>query len=177
MRIISGSHRGRIINPPKYFTARPTTDRAKEGLFNILDNNIYFEKIKALDLFAGTGSISYELASRDCLDITAVEQNKKYAGFIQQTAEKLNFEQLIVINTDAIQFLNKTNIKYDLIFADPPFDMPDFDKIPHIVFEKQLLNTDGWLVIEHPPEVNFAGNKHLLKTRNYGKVHFSFFEL
>ncbi len=177
MRIISGTNKSRIITPPSYFEARPTTDRAKEGLFNILDNNLYINKIRALDLFAGTGSISYELASRGCNDITTVELNRKYADFIKKTAEQLHFNQIITLNTDAFKYLEKSSVKFDLIFADPPYDMKGIEKIPELVFENQLLRKGGWLVLEHSPEVSFAGKDNLLKVRNYGKVYFSIFEL
>lgn len=175
MRIISGSYRGKIINPPKNFTARPTTDMAKEGLFNILANNFDFEEVAALDLFSGSGSISFEFASRGCPDIDLVEINPVHYAFIAKTAKELGFSQIHPVKHNAFQFLKFCNKQYNLIFADPPYDIAGVDLIPQLVFENNLLAGDGWLIIEHSEKYSFNLQQNFLETRKYGKVNFSIF--
>ena len=175
MRIIRGSHGGRKIIAPGNLPVRPTTDLAKESLFNILDNHIYFEDIEVLDLFAGTGSISYEFASRGSKLVIAVDIHPRCVHFITDTAKKLKFDQLKVIRTSAFGFLQHSSSKYDLIFADPPYDLEGIEQIVEIVNEKQLLKENGWLIIEHDRSKDFSGYAGFYQQRNYGKVNFSFF--
>ena len=176
MRIISGSHKGRLIQPPANLPVRPTTDMAKESLFNILNNKIDFEDLTALDLFAGTGSISFELASRGAKEITAVDLNYKCVEYISYAAAKFNFNNIRTVRANAIAFLGFCKVQYDLIFADPPYDMIDVASIPDIVSEKKLLKENGLFVLEHSRDVEFSKHKTFLEHRNYGKVNFSFFK-
>ena len=175
MRIISGSHKSRRINPPKNLPVRPTTDLAKESLFNILANYFDLEDMDILDLFAGTGNISYEFASRYANEITAVEINFKCVKFIKSTALQLDFKNIKVIRRDVFDFLQKTNKTYDIIFADPPYDLDGIEKIPQIVFENNLLNKDGWLIVEHSKETKLDDHPNFLQNRKYSKVNFSIF--
>ncbi len=175
MRIISGSHRGRRIIAPNNLPVRPTTDLAKESLFNILNNHYDFDELEVLDLFAGIGSISFEFASRDAIAITSVEKEFKCVNFLSETKEKLGFENVNIIKADVFKFLTFPHPAYDIIFADPPYDMKGFEDIPELVFKNNLLKSDGRLIIEHPREIDFSKSTNYLETRNYGKVHFSFF--
>ena len=175
MRIIRGNHRGRKIVAPANLPVRPTTDLAKESLFNIIDNHFYFEDIMVLDLFAGTGNISYEFASRECPLVMALDQNPRCARFISETAGKLKMENLKVIKGTAEGFLKHTSLKFDIIFADPPYDMERKEEIIRMVFDRGLLNPDGWLIIEHSRKDEFSGIPRFFDQRHYGKVNFSFF--
>ncbi len=175
MRIVSGSHRSRRITPPNGLPVRPTTDLAKERLFNIQNNRVDFEEISVLDLFAGTGNISYEFASRGAREIMAVELNPKCAAFIEKTAEVLAFKIMSVVRTNVFTFLPVMKRQFDLIFADPPFESEDIDKLPDLIFGNKLLAEDGWLVIEHPRNVKFQNHPNFTEHRQYGKVNFSFF--
>ncbi len=176
MRIISGIHGGRRITPPvKMPYTRPTTDIAKEGLFNIIQNNIDFEDIKSLDLFGGTGCISYELASRGASDLTIVEKDPKMYEFIKKTAEALKFNNIIVIRQDVFSFMNSCNQQYDFIFAGPPYALATIDEIPKIIFEKKLLQQGGWFVLEHTPRNDYKKYDHFKTERNYGTTIFSIF--
>jgi len=176
MRIVGGDLSGRKIPNPKRFDARPTTDVAKESLFNILNNDYYFDEINVLDLFAGSGSISFEFASRGTESITSVEKNPIHAKFIEQTAEFFQIESIIVLNSDAFKFLELTSTKYDVVFADPPYDLENVEKIPDILFEKELLKKDGVFILEHSKRYSFKNHSHFKKEKKYGKVHFTFFE-
>lgn len=175
MRIIRGSHGGRKILAPANLPVRPTTDLAKESLFNILDNHIYFEDIEVLDLFAGTGSISYEFASRGSKSVIAVDIHPRCVKFIAETATRLNFSQLKAIRTSAIGFLQHSSSKFDLIFADPPYDLEGIEQIVVLVMERQLLRDGGWLILEHDKSHDFSSFVGFFQQRNYGKVNFSFF--
>jgi 16S rRNA (guanine(966)-N(2))-methyltransferase RsmD len=176
MRIISGIHGGRRITPPvKMPYTRPTTDIAKEGLFNIIQNNIDFEDIKSLDLFGGTGCISYELASRGASDLTIVEKDPKMYEFIKKTAEALKFNNINVIRQDVFSFMNSCNQQYDFIFAGPPYALATIDEIPKIIFEKKLLQQGGWFVLEHTPRNDYKKYDHFKTERNYGTTIFSIF--
>ena len=175
MRIIRGKHGGRKILAPANLPVRPTTDLAKESLFNILDNHIYFEDIEVLDLFAGTGSISYEFASRGSKSVLAVEIHPRCARFIADTAAKIGFSQLKVVRASAFSFLEHCTSKFDLIFADPPYELEGIEKIPLIIHERQLLRDNGWLIIEHDRSKDFTKIPGFSQQRNYGKVNFSFF--
>ncbi|MBE9467602.1 MAG: RsmD family RNA methyltransferase [Bacteroidetes bacterium] len=176
MRIISGIYKKKLISPPKNFKLRPTTDIAKEALFNIISNNFDFEDIAVLDLFSGTGSISYEFASRGCNSIISVENNYKHASFIKGTAKQLNFDQIKTIKIDAFSYLKSCQSSFDLIFADPPYDLKEIEKIPEYVFTNNLLKNNSWLIVEHSEKTNFSESPYFKELRNYSKVHFSIFE-
>src|SRR5690242_568508 len=176
MRIITGKYRGRKINPPaKMPYTRPTTDVAKEGLFNIIENNISIEGIKTLDIFGGTGSISYELASRGAAELTIVEKDPKMYEFIRTKIEELHIENCMVEKMDVFRFLQNCREKFDLIFAGPPYALETIDDLPRIIREKELLKEGGWFILEHTPANNYE-NEPLFKTmRNYGTTVFSIF--
>ena len=176
MRIISGKNKGRKIIAPDNLPVRPTTDFAKEALFNILRNQFRLEGIEVLDLFAGTGNISYEFASRDAQRILCVDNNIYCTKFIQQTANKLNYKNLIVIQADYKTFLKRTNRNWDLIFADPPYNMEDVEDIPSLIFDHQLLKPEGILIVEHKKSICFNHLLHFYDHRVYGNVNFSFFK-
>lgn len=154
---------------------RPTTDMAKESLFNILENYLDFETVTALDLFAGTGNISYELVSRGCPKVTSVDHDNGCVRFIRETANKLDMKELVAVRSDVYRFLLNHKMKYDLIFADPPYDCQDYDSIIRLVFENELLNDDGLFVLEHDKTVHFEEHPHFMDQRHYGKVNFTFF--
>ncbi len=143
MRIVSGKHKGIRLNPPLNISARPTTDFAKESLFNVLNNRVDFEELRVLDLFAGTGGISFEFASRGCISVTSVEKNRVQANFIRKTCTQLKLDEVQLIQGDVFKFLKSTKVKYDLIFADPPYDLPELEILPDLVFEHELLAEDG----------------------------------
>ena len=177
MRIISGQFKGRRITAPKKLPVRPTTDMAKEALFNILNNQFYFDDISVLDLFTGTGSISYEFASRGTENITAVDEDLGCIKFINKTAEE--FEMSIqAIKSDVYKFLETTKLQANVIFADPPysFSLEQFSKIPELVFANNVLETDGVLIVEHPKQIDLSGLPNFSYSKNYGGSVFSFFE-
>lgn len=174
MRIISGKNRGRHIVAPDNLPVRPTTDLGKESLFNILNNYFYFDRVRVLDLFSGTGNLSYEFASRGALSVIAVDSDQRCTNFIRKTAEKLQYNQLLVIRQDAFAYLKACRQKFDIIFADPPYQMEGIEQVAELVFENQLLNPDGWLVLEHSKEHDFSDNPHFFQHRIYGKLNFSF---
>jgi 16S rRNA (guanine966-N2)-methyltransferase len=176
VRIISGKYRGKQIVAPSDLPVRPTTDFAKTGLFNILSNKIDFENVKLLDLCSGTGCISYEFASRGCENILAVDAETKCVKFINETFEKLNFIGCEALKADVFQFLKNCNEKFDVIFADPPFDLKGKERIPLLVFENKLLNENGILVLEHSSSNVIEGDFRNTETRKYGNVAFTFFE-
>lgn len=176
MRIIGGRHGGRKFNPPAKIPARPTTDIAKEGLFNTLQNMIEFEGLKTLDIFGGTGSISYELASRGATDLTLIERDRKTVQFIKTTVEELNFDNFKIIQSDVFKFIDNCNDKYDFIFAGPPYALDEIDSIPIEIFEKQLLKPKGIFILEHTPRNNYEQHPQLIKVKNYGTTLFSFFQ-
>jgi 16S rRNA (guanine(966)-N(2))-methyltransferase RsmD len=176
MRIISGQYRGRLLPAiPKGFKARPTTDFAKENLFNILENSFDISTVKVLDLFAGTGGISYEFASRGSKHIDAVEIEFLHFSYIKKTSEILNFNQIHVIRNDSFRFLKFCRESYDIIFADPPYSNDKIALIPKLVFENQLLNEGGYLIVEHSNSNNFSNTTGFTQQRQYGSVNFSFF--
>jgi 16S rRNA (guanine(966)-N(2))-methyltransferase RsmD len=176
VRIISGKYRGKTLNPGKNFNARPTTDFAKESLFNILANQYDFETLEVLDLFSGTGSISFEFASRDCIHIEAVELNHRHSAYISKMGRELNFNQLKVRNANAFQFLKSCLRKYDIIFADPPYEMEGVETLPEIILNKDLLKEEGVFILEHSKNLNFSGHPRMADHRTYGSVNFSFFK-
>lgn len=176
MRIISGILKGRRINPPKNIPVRPTTDMAKESLFNILNNIVDFTELKVLDLFAGTGNISMEFASREVLSITSVELNFKCVEFIRKTARDFGLDNSTVHRADVFNYLKRPpKESYDLIFSDAPYDLKGIDKLPDLILDRGWLQKNAWLIIEHPKDVDFTKHKSFNQLRNYGKVHFSFF--
>jgi len=175
MRIISGSLRGKRFYPPKNIPARPTTDFAKEALFNILNNNFDFSEVKFLDLFAGTGSLDMEMFSRGCTDITSVDMSKISLGFIKKMSEEVKIPNHKIILGDAIKYAENCTQQYDLIFAGPPYALDVIDTIPDLIFEKKLLKEDGWFILETSPRHDFTEHPKLLEVRNYGQTHFWFF--
>lgn len=175
MRIISGIHRGRKLNPPNNLPIRPTTDFAKEGLFNVLNNLVDFESIQVLDLFAGTGSISFEFISRGAEKVVSVDNNVGCIKFIEQTTKLFKIDNLSIIQKDAFKYIEQTNLKFDVIFADAPYDMSNIIDIHKIIFERNLLNENGWLILEHSSDRILVSEAYFNQLRKYGKVHFSFF--
>lgn len=176
MRIISGELGGRRFNPPaKMPYTRPTTDIAKEGLFNILSNNLDFEKIKSLDLFGGTGSISYELASRGVTDLTIVEKDAAMFAFIRKTAAELGIENIKTVKADVFSYILNCSEKFDFIFAGPPYALVNIDDLPKMVFQKKLLNKNGWFILEHTPRNSYQSFPFFKSERNYGTTVFSIF--
>ena len=178
MRIISGQFKGRRISPPKKLPVRPTTDMSKEALFNILNNHFNFTELRILDLFAGTGNISYEFASRGSEPIIAVDADYGCVSFIKKTATEFEFN-LTAIKSDVFAFLEKNKGEYDIIFADPPYGISqaEFEKVVTLVFEKQLLAEEGMLVLEHSKHTKLNHLEHFSFERNYGGSIFTFFEL
>lgn len=176
MRITGGRLKGRIIEPPKSFEARPTTDFAKEGLFNILQNHYDFSTLGVLDLFAGSGSISFEFISRGCPDVTAIEMHRPYVDFIRRTAKDMGVDQsLQVVRHNVFDFLSLCRRRYSLVFADPPYRLEGVDRLPGKIFDSGILEPDALFVLEHSKTYNFTDAPHFLKEKKYGKVHFSFF--
>ncbi|WP_430468320.1 16S rRNA (guanine(966)-N(2))-methyltransferase RsmD [Winogradskyella ouciana] len=177
MRIISGLYKGRKIQAPKKLPVRPTTDMAKEALFNILNNQYYFDEISVLDLFSGTGNISYEFASRGTEQIVAVDANYGCIKFIKETAE--NFEMPIrTTKSDVFKFLENSKQQHTIIFADPPYDFEVelFSKIPQLVFQNKLLEDNGSLIIEHSKHTDLSHLDHYSHSKSYGGNMFSFFK-
>jgi len=177
MRIISGKYKGRRINAPKKLPVRPTTDLAKESLFNILNNEFYIDEVVLLDLFSGTGNISYEFASRGCTKITAVDADYGCTAFIRKTAEEFDFN-INVIKSDVFKFLEKTKLKSKIIFADPPynFSAEKFAEIRQLVFGNNLLVENGYLIIEHSDHTSLEHLEYFSYSKKYGGCVFSFFE-
>ncbi len=177
MRIIAGKFGGRRISPPaKMPHTRPTTDIAKEGLFNILQNSFEIEGAKTLDLFGGTGSISYELASRGAANLTIVEKDPKMAAFIKQQLEQLNIPEATLVQSEVFQFMERCTDQFDFIFAGPPYALTAIDELPKKVFALNLLKPGGWFVLEHTPRNDYKNFEHYLKERNYGTTIFTIFE-
>jgi 16S rRNA (guanine966-N2)-methyltransferase len=178
MRIISGKHGGRKILPPsKMPFTRPTTDIAKEGLFNILQNQVDFEEISTLDLFGGTGAITYELQSRGAGKSLIVEKDPQMVLFIKKSLETLGFGDVHVLRMEVFDFLGTCQEKFDFIFAGPPYALTNIDEIPKTIINRQMLNPEGLLVLEHTPRNRYENYPGFVKQRNYGTTIFSFFEL
>ena len=176
MRIISGTHKGRAFNPPGNLPVRPTTDFAKQALFNILANKVDISELKVLDLFCGTGSISYEFASRGCTDITAVDKNADCTAYVKKAAAEFKFENIKVIKSEVSTFINHCNEQFDLIFADPPYEMRETPSVVELILEKKILKPEGFLILEHSDELSFEQFPSFLEQRNYSRVNFSFFD-
>jgi len=167
---------GRRIQPPAHMPhTRPTTDIAKEGLFNILQNNLDFESLRTLDLFGGTGAISYELASRGVSDLTIVEKDPKMFEFIRKTADSLKIEGIKVIRSEVFRYIAECSQQYDFIFAGPPYALTTIDDLPRKIFEKGLLKEGGWFILEHTPRNDYKGFPHYHWERNYGTTIFTLF--
>ncbi len=177
MRIIGGKFKGRRFDPPAdNWPTRPTTDYAKEGLFNILNNNIDFEETKMLDLFGGTGSHCYEFISRGCTNATYVDKFQAAINFVKKTAEALKItENIRIIRSDVFRFMESSGEDYDYIFAGPPYALDTMDTIPDFVFKYKLLRPEGWFVMEHNPHHTYKHHPNYLQERHYGKTIFSFF--
>ena len=176
MRIISGSHKGKSIAAPKSLPVRPTTDFAKEALFNILENNFYMDDVKVLDLFCGTGNISYEFASRGASSITSVDQHFGCVGFTKKTARELSFNSIHCVKNDVFKFLKQHSQPYDIIFADPPYDLKNIADLVQLVFENNWLHDNGWLIIEHDKRTDLSEYPHFFRQRKYSNVNFSIFK-
>lgn len=178
MRIIGGRFKGRRFNPPaKNWPTRPTTDFAKEGLFNILQNSLDFSELSVLDLFGGTGNHSYEFISRGCQDVTYVDKFGGCVAFVKKTARELEIEPYLkIVRADVFKFITTAHRSYDYIFAGPPYPLPNIPEIPDLILEKKLLADGGWLVLEHNPKHDFSDHPNLVQVRNYGTTIFSFFE-
>lgn len=176
MRIVSGRYKGRRLDLPKNFKARPTTDFAKENLFNILSNSIDWEDVKALDLFGGTGSISFELVSRGCPQVTCVEKYPPNYSFIEKTKDLLDAKELRIFKMDVFKYLEISKDQFDFIFADPPYDLPFLKEVPKIIAEKNLLKAGGTFILEHSKSDDFSTSPFFKEKRVYGSVNFSIFE-
>lgn len=175
MRIIAGSLKGRRLNPPQNLPVRPTTDMARESLFNILNNYVDYEDISVLDLCAGTGAVSFEFASRGASDVTSIDISAQCTDFIKRAAQQLSVSNIHVVRADIFDILKRSNRKFDLVFADPPYAMEGVDLLPDLVFERNLLTDDGIFVLEHSRDHSFEEHPHFWQHRNYGKVNFTFF--
>ena len=162
--------------PPRNLRARPTTDFAKENLFNVLVNLVDFEELDVLDLFSGTGSISYEFASREARSVTSVEVNSVHHSFIRQTAKELKFENFYAVKANVFLYLKSCIKQFDLIFSDAPYDLEGSEEVINLVFEKNLLKEDGFLIFEHSKDKNFSEHPNFWQSRSYGSVQFSFFK-
>ncbi len=175
MRIIGGKYRGRRIVPPPGFKARPTTDFARESLFNILNNRVDFKEISVLDLFSGTGSISYEFASRGAKEVHLVEMDMKHILGIRRIIKDLGINNIKTIHIDVRAYLKTCSVRYDVIFADPPYKLSWLNEIPDIVVSSGIVKEGGFLILEHPRDMSFSSHKLFFEHRNYGGVNFSFF--
>jgi len=176
MRIISGSLGRRKLHTPNNLKLRPTTDQAKEGLFNILSNRYYFDELNILDLFSGTGGISYEFISRGAISVTAVESNLIHFKYISSVKKELNLTDLQLVKSDVFKFLEFNTRKFELIFADPPFNLEELNSIPDLIFKGEHLSEKGVLILEHSSDNDFSNHENFVEVRRYGKVQFSFFE-
>ena len=175
MRIITGIYKGRRFDVPRSFKARPTTDFAKENIFNVLNAYIDFEGASALDLFSGTGSISMELVSRGCSQVVSVEADRDHHSFIRSCLKKLDTDVCIPLRGDVFRFLRSCHVQYDFIFADPPYALKELESIPELIFKNNLLKEGGLFVLEHGKQNNFEDHPHFIERRVYGSVNFSLF--
>lgn len=177
MRIIRGKYGRRRFDVPNNITARPTTDFARENIFNVLENIYDFEGLTALDLFAGTGAISLEFVSRGCESVVAVEQASTQYNFIRKVKEQLNAQNLTVVRGDVFRFIAASSQKFDFIFADPPYDLPNLADIPMLLMQSQMLKEDTIIVVEHSKNNDFSHLPHFWQHRQYGSVNFSIFKM
>ncbi|MEI6457050.1 MAG: RsmD family RNA methyltransferase [bacterium] len=177
MRIVSGKYKGRKLHPPSNLPVRPTTDFAKESLFNILNNLIDFESLAVLDLFSGTGSIAFEFISRGCLSVTAVDQNPRCIDFIKKASAEIGIDNLRAVRSNAFSILRNPTASFDLIFADPPYDVKELPSIPELVLTTTILNPGGLFILEHSGNYRFDDHPQFFQKRNYGSVNFTFFSM
>ncbi len=175
MRIIAGSLRGRRLNPPTTLPVRPTTDMARESLFNILNNYVDYEECTVMDLFAGTGAVSLEFVSRGAKEVTSIDINAQCTEFIKSSAQQFGVKNIHVVRSDVFDLIKRAYKKFDIIFADPPYALENLAQLPDLIFEHQLLTEDGIFILEHPREYQFEDHPHFWQHRNYGKVNFTFF--
>ena len=175
MRIIAGSLKGRRLNPPTSLPVRPTTDMARESLFNILNNYVDYEECTVMDLFAGTGAVSLEFVSRGAKEVTAVDINGQCTDFIKASALQFGVKNIHVVRADVFDLLKRAYKKFDIVFADPPYALENLESLPDRVFEHNLLTDDGVFILEHPREYQFEEHPHFWQHRHYGKVNFTFF--
>ena len=176
MRIIGGKYKGRRISPPSGFKARPTTDFARESLFNILNNRIDFEDVTVLDLFSGTGIISYEFASRGAREVHLVEMDMRHISGIRRTIKDMGITNIKTIRIDVRAYLKTCSVSYDVIFADPPYELSWLKEIPDLVIGSGIMKEDGFFILEHPRDMTFNSHNLFFEHRNYGGVNFSFFK-
>ncbi|MBR3725592.1 MAG: 16S rRNA (guanine(966)-N(2))-methyltransferase RsmD [Bacteroidales bacterium] len=175
MRIIAGSLKGRRLNPPTSLPVRPTTDMARESLFNILNNYVDYEDCSVMDLFAGTGAVSLEFISRGAKEVTSVDINNQCIDFIKHSAIQFGVANLKAVRSDVFELLKRAYKKFDIVFADPPYSLESLPQLPDIIFNSNVLTDDGIFILEHPREFQFESHPHFWQHRNYGKVNFSFF--
>jgi 16S rRNA (guanine(966)-N(2))-methyltransferase RsmD len=175
MRIITGKYKGRHFEIPRSFKARPTTDFAKENIFNVLIQYVDLEEATALDLFSGTGSITLELLSRGCQQVISVEMDRDHHRFICECIKKLDTQACIPLRADVFRFLKSCHTQFDFIFADPPYALKEIPTIPDLVFEKGLLKEEGLFILEHGKDHDFSQHPHFVEHRSYGSVNFSLF--
>lgn len=175
MRIITGLYKGRHFDIPRSFKARPTTDFAKENIFNVLNGYIDFDGAAALDLFSGTGSISLEMLSRGCRPVVSVEADRDHARFIAECMKKIGTADNVLVRGDVFRFIRKCHSRFDLIFADPPYALEQLPQIPQLVLDSQLLNDGGIFVFEHGKNHEFSSHPRFVEHRSYGSVNFSLF--
>jgi len=177
LRIIGGQYKGRRIIPVSGLKARPTTDFAREGLFDILGNRIDFNAVSVLDLFSGTGSIGFEFASRGAKVVHMIEKDMKHIAGIRQIINSIGFDNIKTVHIDVKTYLKACRFEYDVVFADPPYELPWLRTIPDLVLGAGILGRDGFFILEHPRSLDFRDHKSFFEHRNYGSVNFSFFRL
>ena len=175
MRIIAGTLRGRRLNPPANLPVRPTTDMARESLFNILNNYVDFEDCSVMDLFAGTGAVSFEFVSRGVREVTSIDINSQCTDYIKAEAARMAVRNIHVVRADVFDLLKRANRRFDIVFADPPYALEGLASLPDLVFDRQVLTDDGIFILEHPREFSFEAHPHFWQHRAYGKVNFTFF--
>ena len=175
MRIIGGRLKGKTILPPAGYKARPTTDFAREGLFNVLNNEYEFEGLQVLDLFGGTGAIAFEFASRGASRVYCVEMARENASFIKTEARRLGLPNVTMVRSNVFDFLPLCHEKFDIVFADPPYALEGLEGLPDKVFAADILHPECYFILEHPGTYDFSAHPRFVKTKEYGKVHFSFF--
>ena len=176
MRVITGKYKGKHFEVPRNFKARPTTDFAKENLFNVLRGYVDFEQTRVLDLFAGTGSISLEFLSRGCPEVVCVERDRQHFAFLSKMFRSLDDAAITPMCGDALRFIDKATRSFDLVFADPPYALKEIPELPNRVMNSALLATDGLFVLEHGRACDFSNHPHFIEHRAYGSVNFSFFQ-
>ena len=177
MRIISGTHKGRSIRAPQNLPVRPTTDFAKTALFNILNNHFEFSEINVLDIFCGTGNISYEFLSRGCTSVTCVDSDARCIAFVKEFSEKHFPKMLHAVRSDGFRFIQNCHTAFDIVFADPPFSMPNVWELPDLILSQKIINKNGWLILEHSSLSKPACKAVISETRKYGHTSFSFFKM